>query len=138
MAGAVGGEKGGLPMEPRQVHAQQAHGVSRRALLKAGLAAGATLSTLPLRSPPVLWGAEPGPPKRRGILRVRGWDPPHCDPHITGTFIVEPDLAERWESPDDTTSIFHLRKGVKWHNKPPVNGRELVAEDVKFSFDRFL
>jgi peptide/nickel transport system substrate-binding protein len=55
-----------------------------------------------------------------------------------GTFIVEPDLAERWESPDDTTYIFHLRQGVKWHNKPPVNGRELVAEDVKFSFDRFL
>ena len=55
-----------------------------------------------------------------------------------GTFIVEPDLAERWEAPDDTTYIFHLRQGVKWHNKPPVNGRELVAEDVKFSFDRFL
>ncbi len=152
-------------MEPRQVHAQQAHGVSRRALLQAGLAAGATLSVLPLCSPPALWGAEAGPPKRGGILRVRGWDPPHFDPHITrnfktntalsfvynkllrhkvgpdvppGTFIVEPDLAERWEAPDDTTSIFHLRQGVKWHNKPPVNGRELVAEDVKFSFDRFL
>jgi peptide/nickel transport system substrate-binding protein len=26
---------------------------------------------------------------------------------------------------------------VKWHNKPPVNGRELVAEDVKFTYDRF-
>src|SRR5207247_3041215 len=47
-------------------------------------------------------------------------------------------LAERWEVPDDTTYIFHLRQGVKWHKKPPVNGRELVAEDVKFSFDRFL
>jgi peptide/nickel transport system substrate-binding protein len=55
-----------------------------------------------------------------------------------GTFIVEPDLAERWEAPDDTTYIFYLRQGVKWHNKPPVNGRELVAEDVKFTFDRFL
>jgi peptide/nickel transport system substrate-binding protein len=55
-----------------------------------------------------------------------------------GTFIVEPDLAERWEAPDDTTYIFHLRQGVKWHNKPPVNGRELVAEDIKFTFDRFL
>ena len=55
-----------------------------------------------------------------------------------GTFIVEPDLAERWEAPDDTTYVFHLRQGVKWHNKPPVNGRELVAEDVKFTFDRFL
>jgi peptide/nickel transport system substrate-binding protein len=55
-----------------------------------------------------------------------------------GTFIVEPDVAERWEVPDDTTYLFHLRQGVKWHNKPPVNGRELVAEDVKFTFDRFL
>ena len=55
-----------------------------------------------------------------------------------GTFIIEPDLAERWEELDDTTYVFHLRQGVKWHNKPPVNGRELVAEDVKFTYDRFL
>ena len=27
---------------------------------------------------------------------------------------------------------------MKWHNKPPVNGRELVAEDIKFTYDRFL
>ena len=152
-------------METRQVHAQQANGVSRRALLKASLAAGATLSVLPLCSPPTLWSAEAGLPRRGGILRARGADPVHFDPHLTrafmthttlsfvynkllrhkvgpdvppGTFIVEPDLAERWEAPDDTTYIFYLRQGVKWHNKPPVNGRELVAEDVKFSFDRFL
>src|SRR5712692_1880245 len=152
-------------METRQAHAQQANGVSRRALLKAGLAAGVTLSALPLAHPPVLWGTEAGPPRRGGILRVRGFDPPNFDPHLTiagftqstlsfvysklvrhkvggdvppGTFIVEPDLAERWEELDDTTYIFHLRKGVKWHNKPPVNGRELVAEDVKFTYDRFL
>ena len=55
-----------------------------------------------------------------------------------GTFIIDPDLAERWEAPDDTTYVFHLRHGVQWQNKPPVNGRELVAEDVKFTFDRFL
>ena len=54
-----------------------------------------------------------------------------------GTFTVEPDLAERWEEPDDTTLVFHLRRGVRWHNKPPVNGRELTAEDVKFSFERY-
>ena len=59
--------------------------------------------------------------------------------HSTGhAFILEPDLAERWEELDDTTYVFHLRQGVKWHNKPPVNGRELVAEDVKFTYDRFL
>jgi peptide/nickel transport system substrate-binding protein len=55
-----------------------------------------------------------------------------------GIFVLEPDLAERWEQPDDRTYVFHLCQGVAWHNKPPVNGRELVAEDVKFTFDRFL
>jgi peptide/nickel transport system substrate-binding protein len=150
-------------MQHQNAHSRQAQGLSRRELLHAGLAAGAMLSTWPLAGP--LWGGEAGPPKRGGILHVRGWDPVHFDPHLTrnfkthtalsfvyskllrhkvgpeippGTFIVEPDLAERWETPDDTTYIFYLRQGVKWHNKPPVNGRELVAEDVKFTFDRFL
>jgi peptide/nickel transport system substrate-binding protein len=152
-------------METRQAHAQQANGVRRRDLLKAGLAAGVTLSALPLSRPSALWGAEEGQPKRGGILRVRGYDPPHFDHHQTisfktnttlsfvhstlvrykvgpeippGTFTLEPHLAERWEQLDDTTYVFHLRQGVKWHNKPPLNGRELVAEDVKFTFDRFL
>jgi peptide/nickel transport system substrate-binding protein len=138
---------------------------SRRDLLKTGLAAGAMLSAGPLYRPAPLLSAETGPAKRGGILRVRGWDPPHFDPQLTrnfmtmttlsfvyskllrhkvgpgvppGTFALEPDLAERWEQPDDTTYVFHLRKGVRWHNKPPVNGRELVADDVKFTFNRFL
>lgn len=55
-----------------------------------------------------------------------------------GTFIIEPDVAAGWETPDNTTYVFHLRRGVRWHHKPPVNGRELVAEDVKFTYDRFL
>src|SRR5262245_14373658 len=55
-----------------------------------------------------------------------------------GTFLLAPDLAERWEALDETTYVFHLRQGVQWHQKPPVNGRELVAEDVQFTFDRFL
>ena len=139
--------------------------LTRRELLTAGLAAGATFSLRPLARPPLLWGGDTGQPKRGGILRVRGFDPPNFDPHLTsagftqsaasfvysklvrhkvgadiapGTFIIEPDLAERWEELDDTTYVFHLRQGVKWHNKPPVNGRELVAEDVKFTYDRFL
>src|SRR5262245_12921300 len=152
-------------METRQAHVQQPHGVRRRDLLTAGLVAGLTLSALPLSSRSTLWGAETRQPKRGGILRVRGWDPVHFDPHQTfsfkthttlsfvysrlvrhkvgpevrtGTFTVEPDLAERWEAPDDTTYIFHLRQGVRWHNKPPLNGRELVAEDAKFTYDRFM
>jgi hypothetical protein len=52
-------------------------GVSRRDLLKAGLAAGAALSAWPLSTPSPLWGGEAETPKRGGVLRVRGWDPPH-------------------------------------------------------------
>ncbi len=44
-------------------------------------------------------------------------------------------LAESWETPDPLTIIFHLRHGVHWQNKPPVNGRELVANDVVWYFD---
>jgi ABC-type transport system substrate-binding protein len=46
---------------------------------------------------------------------------------------VQPSLAERWETPDPTTYIFHLRKGVKWHN-----GREFVADDVAYWHQRVL
>ncbi|OGO06064.1 MAG: hypothetical protein A2Y60_04930, partial [Chloroflexi bacterium RBG_13_54_9] len=50
-------------------------------------------------------------------------------------FTPRASLAESWDMPNDLTIIFHLRKGVKWQNKPPVNGREFVAEDVKYTFD---
>lgn len=50
--------------------------------------------------------------------------------------IIRPEIAERWEvSPDARTYTFHLRKGVKFHNLPPVNGREATAEDVKWTFE---
>ena len=45
-------------------------------------------------------------------------------------------LAESWEQTDPTTYVFHIRKGVHWHNKPPMNGRELTANDIKYNFDR--
>ena len=61
-------------------HHQQTPGVRRRDLLKAGLAAGVTLSAWPLGHPSALWGAEAGQPKRGGILRLRGWDPPTSIP----------------------------------------------------------
>ncbi len=45
-------------------------------------------------------------------------------------------LAESWERPDDQTLIFHIRKGVHWHNSPPTNGRVVTADDVVFSLTR--
>ena len=104
-------------------------------------------------------------PKKGGTLSLRLWDPPHFDhmliisyktnialsfthsrlvkqkagPAIQpGTFPLEGDLAESWSQPNENTYVFKLRRGVRWHNKPPVNGRELTAEDVKYSIDRFL
>ena len=46
---------------------------------------------------------------------------------------IIPGLAESWEQPDPLTTVFKLRKGVKFHN-----GEELKAGDVKFTIDRML
>ncbi|MCC7047028.1 MAG: twin-arginine translocation pathway signal [Alphaproteobacteria bacterium] len=42
-------------------------------------------------------------------------------------------LAERWETPDAKTTVFHLRKNVTFHDGTPFS-----AEDVKFSLDRIM
>ena len=48
------------------------------------------------------------------------------------------DLAESWTaSPDHRIWTFKLRQGVKWQNVPPLNGRELVAADVKYCFEAY-
>ncbi len=50
--------------------------------------------------------------------------------------VLVPELAERWEvSPDARVVTFHLRRGVKFVNVAPVNGRELTAADVKFTME---
>ena len=132
--------------------------LSRRHLLKLGGAGlvGASMA-------PVVARAQT--PKRGGTLAIRTYDPPHFDPfqtisfktHISlsfthsrllkhkagpsvapGTFPIEGDLAESWTQPNETTCVFKLRRGVKWQNKPPVNGRELTADDVVFSVNHFL
>lgn len=45
----------------------------------------------------------------------------------------QPDLAESWDNPNPTTWVFHLRKGVTWHD-----GQPFTAEDVKYTFDSIL
>lgn len=46
---------------------------------------------------------------------------------------VIPELALSWEQPDEQTYVFKLREDVKFHN-----GRQMTAEDVKYSFERIL
>ena len=106
-------------------------------------------------------------PKRGGVIRIAEREAPSLDPHLTISFLshsylslaysqlvrfpngpeqksptdfsILPDLAEKWTiSKDGKVYTFNLRKGVRFHNKPPVNGRELVAEDVKYSLERFM
>jgi peptide/nickel transport system substrate-binding protein len=134
--------------------------LSRRELLIAGglTAAGAAIA------PSI---AKAQTPKRGGTLSLRLWDPPHFDLHaagglsyklhipmsfthsrlvrhktgpsvVPGTFQFEPDLAESWTQPNENTYVFKLRRGVKWHPKPPMNGREFVADDVVYTINRFL
>jgi peptide/nickel transport system substrate-binding protein len=51
---------------------------------------------------------------------------------------IAPSIAESWEwSPDRLQVTLKLRPGVKFHNKPPVNGRALDIDDVLFSWKRF-
>ncbi len=134
--------------------------MTRRDVLKLGGAALAASQLVSLQS------AEAQTPKRGGTFRLRSHVAPvHFDPHATiafstmiplslaysrlvkvkagssvvpGTQPIEGDLAESWERQGDTVYVFKLRKGVRWHNKPPLNGRELTAEDVRYAYDRFI
>lgn len=45
-------------------------------------------------------------------------------------------LAESWEQPDLQTVIFHLHEGVHFQDIAPVNGREFVADDVVYHWNR--
>jgi peptide/nickel transport system substrate-binding protein len=54
----------------------------------------------------------------------------------TGT--LEGDLAEALpEQPDATTYVFKIRAGVRFHDKAPLNGREVTARDVAASYAIF-
>jgi ABC-type transport system substrate-binding protein len=107
------------------------------------------------------------PPKRGGsIARASAWDPPVIDPRHTqsvglfqfaglvhnrmmryplpdeasgpGDLTLKGDLAESWQaSPDSRVWTFKIRKGVKWQNLPPLNGRELTAADVKYCYEAY-
>jgi peptide/nickel transport system substrate-binding protein len=105
-------------------------------------------------------------PIRGGVLKQIGLDPPTFDVHATTSFetklvssfvrrtlfkfvngaryepsdfTLAPDLALKAAvSADGRTYTITLRPGVRWESRPPVNGRELVAGDVKYSIERAL
>jgi peptide/nickel transport system substrate-binding protein len=136
--------------------------LSRRELLKISGALAISTATPLVGSDP----AAAQTPRRGGTFRfAMQLDPQGFDPHQTvsfvtmiplsfshsrllkvkagptvkpGTYPIEADVAESWTQASETTWIFKLRRGVRWHSKPPVNGRELTADDVKFTYERFL
>lgn len=98
-------------------------------------------------------------PVKGGQLRqgtsvvVTGLDP-HIEPSITwlgmaqkihlhlGAFSghdqkFKPIFAQTLEQPSPNEFVFSLRRGVKFQNLPPVNGREVTAQDVLYSYERF-
>lgn len=105
-----------------------------------------------------------GAPKPGGTMVIDfSLTPPHFDPHLTtlggttlgaapaysrlttfkmgfdvrpGALEIAPDLAEKWEQPSPTEYVFKLRNNAFWHEGDPMNGRKLVAEDIKYSFER--
>ena len=92
-------------------------------------------------------------PPRNGITVLIESSPTNLDPRIgtdaqseridslifdslvrrDATFGMAPQLAERWETPDPLTCIFHLRSGVHFHD-----GRLLTSRDVKWTLDSIL
>ena len=48
------------------------------------------------------------------------------------------DLADSWEFSGDRRQLtIKLKPNARWHNKAPINGRPLDAQDVVYSWDRF-
>jgi len=103
-------------------------------------------------------------PKRGGVLKHIGLEPPSWDIHATvsyqtqlvssfvrrtlfkfvngakyrpSDFTLVPDLALKAAvSSDGRVYTITLRPGVRWDPRPPLNGREFVAADVKYTMER--
>lgn len=132
-----------------------AAGINRRGFMKlmgsgAGLAAGSAIMGGSL-----VQNAIAAAPKRGGTIKLAWVDAVDTlDPHFTSSLgsvkilnniyngllkvaydgkkvSFVPDLAEKWDMPDDKTHVFTLRKGVKFHN-----GDVCDAEAVKWSLER--
>ncbi|MDP2949997.1 MAG: ABC transporter substrate-binding protein [Chloroflexota bacterium] len=138
--------------------------MSRRRLLQAGAAAalgGVALAVVGCEGGKEGGGPAPSPtlaagePKYGGVLRFGyGTDPVGLDPHqdIAALSVMAKmysylyhvgagsqavmNLADSMEHPDDNTYLFRLKQNARFQPKPPVDGREITAEDVRYSFQR--
>ncbi|HEY7030030.1 MAG TPA: ABC transporter substrate-binding protein [Thermomicrobiales bacterium] len=129
--------------------------LSRRRLLQYGATGAGALAARPFArvssAAAAMQDEQPQPGGRLKVIYTN--DPDVLDPHLTSSIaairVIDlvyetllgfdenqqliPVLAESWEVPDDTTYVFHLRQGVTFHN-----GRPLVADDVKYSYERIM
>jgi len=166
-AGAQSGAAVVLTSTPRTVPATQAPAAAPTAAPAAGAAPQPTAAARPVAAagnrPPLVRQQDPGPPKRGGILETSlGKDPETLEVmqsvngplRITSSLVyrrlvqfrgtdyydidVEPDMADSWTvAPDGKSMTFKLHQGIKWHNVPPVNGREFTSDDVAWTVDYY-
>jgi peptide/nickel transport system substrate-binding protein len=125
-------------------------------------AASAAAATRPAQAPAAAVTTPPPAaaaeqPVRGGTLRLGTWlNVLGIDPHIEvsvglvqiariytylGGFNTidqtwNPVFADSVEQKSPQEFVFKLKKGVKFHNVTPVNGRECTAQDVVYSFQR--
>jgi ABC-type transport system substrate-binding protein len=57
-------------------------------------------------------------------------------PHWHPSLYMRGNLAQSWEFTDQCTYVVHLKTGICWQNIPPANGREFIADDVVFHYNR--
>jgi len=50
---------------------------------------------------------------------------------------VEGQMSNLPEQVDPLTYIYKIKPGIKWQNRPPLNGRAFTAEDAAFGWSRF-
>jgi ABC-type transport system substrate-binding protein len=101
-----------------------------------------------------------GPAKRGGVYHIASTIPalsidPHTDVTMGLAYIAliygyllhqfqQPkgapllvfDHADSLENPDELTYVFKMHPGIRFQEMPPVNGREVTAADVVYSFER--
>ena len=96
----------------------------------------------PTNSDPSIGGADVGFVTSGGLekLSIADWAIDRKVNNLRNEYLADdhlaPALAAGWENPDPLTYIFHIRQGVRWHKKAPMNGRELTAQDVEYNYHR--